>query len=624
MTQTHRKNWNQTRLLLRFGIPGWGKFLLLLTLSFLLVVGLELPSWGQFTMPGLGNNNTNNPPSNVIRSGDIEIARVMLDGSPLFFVTAPTVLDRDNPGDQMPVEIRAELIEFSLQRVLTSNEIGTPNPNLIFTTLDPKKILVGVATLNKETVISVRTNELQNPQKILTVTATDSLFYGMPIADLAEDWRGRIQTALRQAAHDRSPQALTNYFQKSFHALLILLALSVGLFWLKRYLKGRLKHLKEQFEFVQAGSTPEPDHQSISSVTNPLKVPTQSSNAINRWLSQQLSSPKLYLLDKRIKITALGLFILTWGQVAIWLIGGVYIFNLFPWTRYFAWRFLGLPISWLVIWFVSGLVNSLGDLALKRLGQIWHNYPKGDTDIQRSALRIGTTLTVLGDLKTTIVYGVALGLVIGSLGIPVGSVIAIGGLLAFALSLGAQSLVRDLINGAFIIWEDQFGIGDVVVIGDVSGAVENMNLRITQLRNGEGRLITIPNSAISVVENLTRTWSRVDFTIDIDSQTPAHQALDCLKQVTTELYTDPAWHEKILEPPEVLGIEQLTHSGLSIRIWIKTKPGQQWAVGRELRQRVQRTMLKAGLEIGRPQQTLINPQNGKINGLSHQQANDPS
>ncbi len=282
--------------------------------------------------------------------------------------------------------------------------------------------------------------------------------------------------------------------------------------------------------------------------------------------------------------------------------GGFYIFNLFPWTRIFAWQLLGLPIYWLIIWFVSGLVNSLGDFALKRLGQFWHHYPiKGDTDLQRRTLRIGTALTVLGGLKTTVVYGVALGLVIGSFGIPIGSVIAIGGLVAFALSLGAQSLVRDLINGAFILWEDQFGIGDVVVIGSVSGAVENMNLRITQLRNGEGRLITIPNSAISIVENLTRTWSRVDFTIDVDAQAQGAEALGLLRRVVAEFYQDPAWQEKILEPPEVLGIDLISHSGLTIRVWLKTQPGQQWAVGREFRVRVLTALQNSGISIGRPQ-----------------------
>lgn len=471
----------------------WCKTLLLFLLGLLLVLSLQHPSWGQFGVPGLGSADTSNPPPKVIRRGDIEIAPVSFDGNVLFLITAPTVRDRGNIGTQMPVEMRAELIEFNLRNVLSSTEAGTPNFDLIFSTEDPEQIVVGVATLNHETVISARTNQLQNPQRILTVTETDSRFHGLPIPELAESWREVIQTALRQAAQDRSPDALMKYVQTSLKTLLIVLGLSVVLYLLQRFLKSRLKDLKAEFEMTQAEIEPAPEAGNAETTLSMplLQWPTQP-NTFHRWLKDSFSSPKLYLLDKRIKLTSLGLFLLTWGQVAIWLLGGFYIFNLFPWTRYFAWQFLGLPIYWLIIWFVSGLVNSVGDLALKRLGQLWHNYPiKGNTDIQRRTLRIGTALTVLGGLKTTVVYGVALGLVIGSFGIPIGSVIAIGGLVAFALSLGAQSLVRDLINGAFILWEDQFGIGDVVVIGTVSGAVENMNLRITQLRNGEGRLINL-------------------------------------------------------------------------------------------------------------------------------------
>lgn len=571
-------------------------------------MGLQLPSWGQFSVPGLGTTDTNKPPANVIRRGDIEIAPVTLDGKVLFLITAPTVRDRSNAGDLMPVEMRAELIEFNLRNVLSSTEAGTPNFDLIFSSQDPDQIVVGVATLNNETVISARTNEVQNPQRILTVTETDSRFHGMPIPDLAESWRGVIQTALRDAARDRSPDALIENLQTSLKTLLVVIALSIILYLLQRFFKYRVKALKAEFQAAQAEMEQTLALENTDPNSSPpgLGSPTQP-NTFNRWFQDSFSSPKLYLLDKRIKITSLGLFLLTWGQVAVWLLGGFYIFDLFPWTRFFALQFLGLPIYWLILWFVSGLVNSLGDLALKRLGQLWHNYPiKGDTDIQRRTLRIGTALTVLGGLKTTVVYGIAIGLVIGSFGIPIGSVIAIGGLVAFALSLGAQSLVRDLINGAFILWEDQFGIGDVVVIGAVSGAVENMNLRITQLRNGEGRLITIPNSSISIVENLTRTWSRVDFTIDVDSQAQATEVLTLLRQVAAEFYQDPAWQEKILDPPEVLGIDLISHSGLTIRVWLKTQPGQQWAVGREFRVRVLEAMKLARINIGRPQQTLWN------------------
>ncbi|MDS3861468.1 mechanosensitive ion channel family protein [Thermosynechococcaceae cyanobacterium BACA0444] len=586
-----------------------------MTLSFLLVVGLELPSWGQFTIPGLTTSGSSRPPTGVVRQGNIEAAPVWFDGEILFAVTAPTVRDRDNPGDLLPVEMRVELIQANLRRALFTDVSFSFVDALQLRYPKPDNVVAGVALFNGETIITVRTNEQQRPQKILTVTETDADFYSLAIPDLAAEWQKKIQVALREAAAERAPDALISQLSRACQILVLMASLSLGVLILQRLLTLRLQSLKQAYTQAPLDS-PEP---------NPTPPPTGLQRFFQLLPGPELFSSEFDLKDKHIKFLKLIQFLLTWSQAALWLGGTFLILHLFPWTRFFALQVLGLPIWWLVIWFLGGLANSLGDIALERMGTLWHRYPvSAETDLQRRHLRISTALKVFAGLKTTLIYAIALGLIVNSVGIPVVSVIAIGGLLAFALSLGAQSLVRDLINGAFILWEDQFGIGDVVAIGAVSGAVENMNLRITQLRNGEGRLITIPNSAISVVENLTRTWSRVDFTIDIDPKTPADQALDCLKQVTTQLYTEPAWQEQILEPPEVLGIEQLTHSGLTIRIWIKTKPGRQWAVGRELRQRVQRTMLKMGLEIGRPQQTLFNQQNGKINGPSPQPTDQPS
>ncbi len=596
--------------LLKLLAPTWVKSLLLFLVGLLLVIGLQQPSWGQLSLPGLSETNSLQPPTGVIRQGDIEVAPVWFDGDILFVVTAKTVRDRNNPSDLLPVEMRAELIQSALRRAIGIDVTSNLSQSHPLNIPAPATITAGVAVLNGETIISVRTPQTNRPLKILTVTETDSQFYGTPIPDLAEEWRGTIQTALRSAASERTIAAILQHLLESVHALTLVAGISLLLLLARRWLKHRLEVI--QATQAMADKPTEFAHPSDSLGHSPPTHPRKTDqNPINAWLNPSLYKPSFNLHDTRIKLISLFLFLLVWGQVALWLGGAVFIFNLFPWTRFFALQLLGLPIYWLIIWLLSGFLNSAGDIVLGRAGQLWQRYPiRADTDLQRRHLRISTTLKVLVSLKTTVIYIVAISLVVGSLGIPVGSVIAIGGLLAFAISLGAQSLVRDLINGAFIIWEDQFGIGDVVEIGAVSGTVENMNLRITQLRNGEGRLITIPNSAISIVENLTRTWSRVDFAIDVDSQAQAAEALSLLEQIATDFYQDPAWQGKILEPPEVLGIDLISHSGLTIRTWIKTEPGQQWAVGREFRLRVHQALSKTDINIGRPQQQVVwNPHN---------------
>jgi small conductance mechanosensitive channel len=220
-------------------------------------------------------------------------------------------------------------------------------------------------------------------------------------------------------------------------------------------------------------------------------------------------------------------------------------------------------------------------------------------------LRIPTIVRAVEGFKALLIYLVATGLSLNLLGLPSASVLTVGALLALALSFAAQSLVKDLTTGFLILTEDQFAIGDVVTIGAMSGIVENLNLRITQVRDDRGRLITIPNSQITVVENATRTWSRVDFTIDIASDTDVERALKVLVDVSNALYTDPEWYARIVEPPSVLGVEAISPNGITLRLWVVTAPAQQYAVRRELNRRVLQAFNAQKITLGIPQQVVL-------------------
>lgn len=150
---------------------------------------------------------------------------------------------------------------------------------------------------------------------------------------------------------------------------------------------------------------------------------------------------------------------------------------------------------------------------------------------------------------------------------------------------------------AVILAEDQFAIGDVIDTGTASGLVENLNLRVTQVRSVDGELITIPNSNITQVKNLTRNWSRVAFSINVAYQTNPDEALAVLRDVAQKLYEDPDWHDKILAEPKVLGIDSVSHTGITITTWIQTEPAQQWMVGREFRLRYKLKKLNSLIKI---------------------------
>lgn len=191
------------------------------------------------------------------------------------------------------------------------------------------------------------------------------------------------------------------------------------------------------------------------------------------------------------------------------------------------------------------------------------------------------------------------------IGLDIAPILAGAGIIGLGISLASQSLIKDTINGFLILFEDQYAIKDVILVDDVGGLVENMNLRITQLRNGEGQLITIPNSAISIVRNLSKEWARVDLTITVADQNNVDRVLQVLQELSSEIYGEPEWREKIIDPPEVLGIDEIGHSGLLIRIWIKTKPLQHWSVGREFRRRMKTRLDQHGIAIGVPQQSVL-------------------
>ena len=190
------------------------------------------------------------------------------------------------------------------------------------------------------------------------------------------------------------------------------------------------------------------------------------------------------------------------------------------------------------------------------------------------------------------------------LGIDIAPILAGAGILGLGISFGAQSLVKDIINGVFILIEDQFGVGDVIDAGGFIGAVEELNLRTTQIRSADGELITIPNSFITVVKNKSSNWSRVNLGIDVAYGTDIDRAIAIIAEVANEMSLELPWKLLILEPPMVLGVDNFGADGITIRVWIKTKPSEHMSVGREYRRRLKITFDREGIQIPFPQRSI--------------------
>ncbi len=190
-------------------------------------------------------------------------------------------------------------------------------------------------------------------------------------------------------------------------------------------------------------------------------------------------------------------------------------------------------------------------------------------------------------------------------GINMGPLLASAGVAGLAIGFGAQTLVKDVVTGFFILVENQYEVGDTIKIADRTGVVELMSLRRTILRDGDGSLHIVPNSSISVVTNFTRDWTQIAMHVSVAYSEPSDKITGLLEEVGAELPDDPKLKDLIVGKPEVPGIEKISGQEVDYLMLVKTKPGQQYLVSRELRRRIKEAFQKNNIQPGGPAQVYI-------------------
>ncbi len=232
-----------------------------------------------------------------------------------------------------------------------------------------------------------------------------------------------------------------------------------------------------------------------------------------------------------------------------------------------------------------------------------------DPEQEVSAIEVAQrrdTLEALGSRVLQAFIVVIAGLmVLDKLGLQIGPAVAGLGIVGIAIGFGAQSLVRDYFNGALILIENQFSIGDVVTIAGVTGTVEDLALRRTTLRDLDGVLHTVPNGEIKVASNLTRTWARINQDVTISYGTDVDRATAVVDKAGADLAADPVWKGRILEPPRVERVEALAEYGITLKILGTVRALDQWAAAGELRKRLLAAFTEHGIEIPRPQRVIL-------------------
>jgi small conductance mechanosensitive channel len=243
----------------------------------------------------------------------------------------------------------------------------------------------------------------------------------------------------------------------------------------------------------------------------------------------------------------------------------------------------------------------------ERLGQLGIELPRSlaapEPDPRRLA-RANSISIVLTSTTVVAVWVIAGLTILGTVGIQLGPLLAGAGIAGVALGFGAQSLVKDCIAGLFMLIEDQYGIGDVVDLGEAVGVVEEVSLRTTVLRSLDGTVWHVPNGVVQRVGNRSQLWSVAVIDVDVAYDSDLDQARSLLQRAADEVCATDEFSEMVLEEPTVLGVEALAADGISLRLTVKVTPGAQWNLQRAIRQHVKHVFDEAGVEIPFPQRTV--------------------
>lgn len=260
-----------------------------------------------------------------------------------------------------------------------------------------------------------------------------------------------------------------------------------------------------------------------------------------------------------------------------------------------------------------GLVLAIGYVAIRFVRLGLHQLERvmivaSDKQDQESGTAAKRAATLTGILRTIALSAIWAIIIIESLqlvGLDIAPILAGAGILGLAVGFGAQNLVRDLISGFFIILEDQVRLGDVAVINGTGGAVETITFRTISLRDFSGVVHIFPNGGITTLSNMTKDWSAFVLDMGVAYREDTDRVVEVMRTVGEGLRQDQAFGSLIIEPIEIVGVENFADSAVTIRARIKTKPAEQWKIGREYRRRLKKAFDAQGIEIPFPMRTLL-------------------
>ncbi len=542
------------------------------------LAGASLPARAQ-SFPGI-SLSTPGPASAAAIDALYTSAPIVLDGTTLF-----TIAVKAAQNDDQPIAVRANTVSVALDSLLaTTNDAST--------VYDPTSLHVEIVRDGGATVLEAVDAHHRDGFPIVTVTTADAEYAQSSIDVLAENWQAVLQSALVRALTIRQPEIQRRNVTRVFAAAGALLALSLVAWLLVRLLSRRIDEVAKAAQ-TRADEVAASRAQASQHDDGPASH--EARQHVVGLLLRNLDPEKQLTLYRALRLLTIVVALVIWFGAAAWALLE------FPQTAAAGHALMRNVVGVAAIWAVALIIDRALTITVDRLPTLWELRAFGSAeDQQRQLLRAPTIARALGGFKSFVLAFVAGLATMTQIGIPVGSVVTIGGVAAIAISLAAQNLIRDVVSGFLVLIEDQFVVGDFVTINGNRGTVERLTLRMVQVRDATGSLVTISHSAETSVINHSRNWSRVDYEISVDVASNVAFAISLLRQQIADLESDPDWKDAIVEPAEWIGIDAMSRDGAIVRARIKTAPLRQFALRRELNERVIKAFAAAKIGYGAP------------------------
>jgi small conductance mechanosensitive channel len=525
----------------------------------------------------------------IKRVGNYDTAPIVFQGQRLFTIAAPA----SAPGDAgIPAIVqRVDTIADNLRRIVPI-KIGAANTDKISLSFnvepspfDAETFKVVVGSEGGYPTLYAADGHKKETIPIMTVTESDAAVYGQTREQLASQWKDILQTALGPAVLSIEPAYLKSQLLRVPFVLVGAFVATYLIGRLRKYCHGLKERVESEAERIDASDTS--------------------------------SAPEAKRLRQRDSLLSGILWLLTWSVLALWVLVAMWLLTVFPVTRAYANELSARMIRVVILWLLIAVIDRAVSYLIVRVSNAWEVNPfLTYEERSRLLVRRPTVVSAAENLKFIVLYATAIGWTFSILAISTASILTISAVVAFAVSFAAQSIIKDYVNGFLILAEDQFAINDYVTINGITGNVEDLTLRITQIRTDDGKLVTMPNNTIAAVENATRGWSRIDFRVSIANDSDIAKASELLQKTLDQVSADPAWRDTILEPPKVLGVDSVSSTGIVLRAWIRTAPAGKGALAREINFRVDDAFRRNAVAIAIPQTVVVAPSVVEPNGAA--------